>query len=81
MQGEFEILREIRDIRVIASGRGVDSRQALNQRFGAGRWRKMKGTAIIRWYDGTVCEAEIHWYEARGLGRVLYKRKGTLRWL
>lgn len=81
MPGQFEILGEIRGIEVIAAGRGVHSRQALNKKFGKGRWRKMKGIAILKWNDGAICEAELHWYEAHGIGRVLFKRKRTLRWL
>jgi hypothetical protein len=81
MAEPLEILGQIRGVEVIAAGRGVKSRQSLNRQFGVGRWRKMKGVAVIRWLDGAVCEAEIHWYEAHGIGRVLYKRKRILRWL
>jgi hypothetical protein len=77
----MEILSRIRDVQIIAVGQGVHSRKALNRQFGQGRWRKMKGIAVIRWYDGRECEAEIHWYEAHGIGRVLFKRKRTVRWL
>jgi len=76
----LEILGDIRNIEVIAAGRGVLSRAALNRDFGHGRWRKMKGVAVIRW-DGRLCEAEVHWYEAHGVGRLLFKRKTALRWL
>src|SRR6185295_19403484 len=34
-----------------------------------GRWRKLKGTAMVRLPDGIVARAEVHWYEAHGLGR------------
>ncbi|MGD0137463.1 MAG: hypothetical protein ABSD28_01190 [Tepidisphaeraceae bacterium] len=81
MPEQFDILSPIRSIEIIAVGRGVRNRWRLNRAFGTGRWRKMKGAAIIRLYDGRHCEAEIHWYEAHGVGRVLFKRKRTLRWL
>ena len=77
----MEVLGPIRDIQIIAAGRGVHSRRALSREFGDGRWRKMKGVAMVRWYDGRLCEAEIHWHEAHGIGRVLIKGKRALRWL
>ena len=65
----FEILGEIRDIETIATGCGVYIRRYLNRTYGPGRWRKRKGVATVRLTDGTVCEAEIHWFEAHGIGR------------
>jgi hypothetical protein len=32
------------------------------------RWKKLKGTATIKLADGTICHAELHWYEAHGIG-------------
>ena len=29
----------------------------------------MKGVATIRLHDGTMIEAELHWYEAHGIGK------------
>jgi hypothetical protein len=81
MPENFDILSTIRDVEIIAAGKGVRSRKALNREFGRGRWRKMKGIANIRINDGRKCEAEIHRYEAHGVGRVLFKRKRTLKWL
>ena len=46
--------------------------------YGFGRWRKLKGTAVIQLEDGTVCQAEIHWYEAHGIGRKEFKIKYIL---
>ncbi len=37
--------------------------------YGRGRWRKLKGFALVRLEDGTVYEAELHWYEAHGIGK------------
>lgn len=56
----FEILGDIRDIETIAAGRGVYIRRRLNRIYGRGHWRKKKGTATVRFADGTICEAEIH---------------------
>lgn len=65
----FEVFGEIKDIETIATGRGVYLRRYLNRTYGAGRWRKRKGIATVRLADGTVCDAEIHWFEAHGIGR------------
>ena len=75
----FEILGEIRNVETIAAGQGVYIRRYLERVYGKGRWRKMKGTALVRLADGTVYEAEIHWFEAHGIGRKDFKIKRTIR--
>jgi hypothetical protein len=75
---DFEIIGTIRDIRKIASGSSIRELPALRKRFGKGRWRKLKGTATVRLSDGTVRCAEIHWYEASGIGRKRMKIKQFL---
>jgi len=72
---EFKILGEIKNIGTIATGRGVYIRRYLERTYGKGRWRKMKGTATVELADGAVCEAEIHWFEAHGVGRKDFKIK------
>jgi len=79
MNSTFKILGEIRDIETMASGRGVYIRRYLERAYGRGRWRKMKGTATVELADGTICEAEIHWYEAHGIGRKDFKIKRVIR--
>jgi len=79
MNPKFKILGEIRDIETIVSGRGVYIRRYLERAYGRGRWRKMKGIAIVELADGTICEAEIHWYEAHGIGRKDFKIKRVIR--
>ncbi len=79
MNPRFNILSEIRDIETIASGRGVYIRRYLERAYGQGRWRKTKGTATVELADGTTCEAEIHWYEAHGIGRKDFKIKRVIR--
>jgi hypothetical protein len=76
---EFKIHGEIRDIETIAVGRGVYVRRYLERTYGKGRWRKMKGIATVQLADGTLCEAEIHWFEAHGLGRKDFKVKRVIR--
>ena len=71
-------LSSIDHVEVIAQGRGVDVLRRLVRQFGTGRWRKMKGRARIELEDGTIGLAEIHWYEAHGIGRVSYKVKRML---
>ena len=79
MSPKFKILGEIQDIETIASGRGVHLRRYLERTYGRGRWRKMKGIATVELPDGTICKAEIHWYEAHGIGRKEFKIKRILR--
>jgi hypothetical protein len=74
----FTIVGRIRNAEAIAAGPSVRIQNPLIQRFGAGRWRKMKGEATIRFDDGTLQRAEIHWFEAHGVGRVYFKRKRNL---
>ena len=73
----FEFLGEIRNAETIAAGKGVDIRRYLNRAYGKSRWRKMKGMAKVRLADGTVCDAEIHWFEAHGIGCKDFKIKRT----
>ena len=76
---KFEILGDIRNVETIATGRGVCIRRHLDRTYGKGRWRKMKGTATVKLGDGTVGEAEIHWFEAHGIGRRDFKIKWAFR--
>jgi hypothetical protein len=75
----FEILSGIRDVETIAAGRSVYIRRYLERTYGRGRWRKMKGIATVRLADGTIWEAEIHWFEAHGIGRKDFKIKRVVR--
>ena len=79
MMTEFEILSEIRDVETIATGRSVRIHSHLERTFGKGRWRKMKGTATVQLADGTICTADIHWFEAHGIGRKDFKIKKVIR--
>ena len=75
---DFEIIGEIRNIEPIARGAGVRDRTRLRKYYGQGRWRKLKGFASVRLTDGTVHMAELHWYEAHGIGRKEFKIKFPL---
>ena len=72
----FEILGEIRNVENIAVGRGIFIRRYLDRVYGKGRWRKMKGTATVRLADGTVAEAEIHWFEHTALVAGISRSRG-----
>ena len=74
----WEIIGDIRDAETIAAGRRVKARRRLRRKYGPGRWRKCKGVATVRLPDGTMRQAEVHWYEATGFGRQDLKIKRLL---
>ena len=74
----FEIISDITDIEVIAVGSSIHDLSRLRKLYGNGRWRKMKGTAFIKLRNGRIHKAELHWYEAHGVGKKEYKRKRYL---
>jgi hypothetical protein len=74
----FEILDEITEIETIAQGTGIRNVARLRKVYGRGRWRKKKGLARIRLETGEVCRAELHWYEAHGIGKREFKIKRLL---
>jgi len=75
---DFEVIGDIVDIETFAVGRGIRERRRLQRRFGKGRWRRRKGRARVRLADGTIRDAELHWYEATGIGRKELKIKRYL---
>jgi hypothetical protein len=72
---DFEVLGELSDIETIAAGRGIRDLSRLRRLYGQGRWRKMKGIARVRLPDGSIWRAELHWYEAHGIGKKEVKVK------
>jgi hypothetical protein len=74
----FEIIGHITNIETIAVERAIRELARLRRRYGAGRWRKLKGVATIRLANGRIRVAELHWYEAHGIGRKEIKRKRYL---
>jgi len=75
---DFEIVGEITVIETIAAGKGIRDLRRLRRSYGKGRWRKMKGIARIRLMTGRIRLAELHWYEAHGIGKKEIKRKRYL---
>jgi len=66
---QFEIISDITNIETIAVGNSIRILPLLRKRYGPGRWRKLKGIASVRLFDGTVRVAEVHWFEAHGIGK------------
>ncbi|MGH7664431.1 MAG: hypothetical protein ACRENI_09095 [Gemmatimonadaceae bacterium] len=75
---KFEIVSEVTDVELIAAGRGIRDLPRLNDVHGEGRWRKLKGRALVRLPSGRIRKAEIHWYEAHGIGKRDFKVKRYL---
>lgn len=72
---DFGVVSEITHIETIAKGVSVRDRVRLRKYYGKGRWRKLKGLANVRLIDGTIRLAEVHWYEAHGIGKREFKLK------
>ena len=74
----FSLVGSLTQIGTIATGRGIRELARLNKLYGRARWRKRKGLGEVLLPDGTICRAELHWYEAHGIGRVNMKVKRFL---
>ncbi len=74
----FDVIGKIGSIETIAVGKSIRDINRLKKQFGAGRWRKLKGNATVQLGDGRIRKAEIHWYEAHGIGKMKMKIKRFL---
>ena len=74
----FEIVGDITDIETIAVGNAIRDIARLQESYGVGRWRKLKGVATVQLVNGNVRLAEVHWYEATGIGKKRLKIKRFL---
>jgi hypothetical protein len=74
----FDVVGEISDVETIAAGSGVRDLARLRRVYGGGRWRKLKGVAQVQLGNGRIRLAELHWYEAHGIGKKEMKRKRYL---
>ena len=72
---DFEIISDITNIEIIATGTGIRNRERLQKQYGKGKWRKLKGIAQVQLPNGIVRLAEVHWYEAHGIGKKEFKLK------
>jgi len=75
---DITLIGTISDVEVIAVGRHIREIARLRRAHGPGRWRKLKGIARVRLPDGSEARAEVHWYEAHGIGRREFKVKRLL---
>jgi len=74
----WELVGDIRDEELIAASHNIRNLARLRRRYGRGRWRKLKGIAMVRLKDGTLRKAELHWYEAARVGKKELKIKRYL---
>jgi hypothetical protein len=74
----FEIIGEIEEIETMAIGGSIRDIMRLQKQFGRGRWRKLKGVAKVRLQNSHIRKAELHWYEAHGIGKRKMKIKRFL---
>jgi len=75
---EFDVVGDITGAQTIATGSGIRELDRLRKRYGRGRWRKRKGFAKIRLPSGEIVQAELHWYEATGIGKRELKIKAFI---
>ena len=75
---DFELVSALTQIETIALNLSIRELDSLKALFGARGWRKLKGVALVRLINGNVRKAEIHWYEAHGVGRRKIKIKRFL---
>ena len=74
----FAVLSAIKSVETIAVGGRIREIMRLQKQYGPGRWRKRKGVAAVRLPGGSTRNAELHWYEAHGIGKVKMKIKRFL---
>jgi len=72
------VIGRVTVIENIAVGAKIRDVRRLQRLYGQGRWRKVKGLATVELADGQIRSAEIHYYEAHGVGRKDLKVKRFL---
>ncbi len=72
---DFEFVGDLTDIEVIAVNSSIRELEGLREKYGGRRWRKLKGVALVRLESGSIRLAEVHWYEAHGVGKRKMKIK------
>ncbi len=77
---KFELISPITELETIASAGSIHDLPRLRKSYGGSRWRKLKGIAAVRLTDGSAWQAEVHWYEANGIGRKEIKIKRLLNY-
>ena len=74
----IELLGSLAEIEIIAVNLSIRQHAELKARYGGQRWRKLKGVGWVRLANGKVRRAEVHWYEAHGVGKKKFKIKRFL---
>jgi hypothetical protein len=74
----FEVVGPITQRETIAISHSIRELARLREQYGEGRWRKLKGIATVRLANGNLRQAEVHWYEAHGIGKKKMKIKRFL---
>jgi hypothetical protein len=74
----FRVIGKLCRIEVIARSGAIRELARLRKVHGGRRWRKLKGIAGVELPNGRIRVAEIHWYEAHGVGRREMKIKRFL---
>ena len=75
---DFEVVGELIDVETIAVNLSIRENADLKARYGGRRWRKLKGVGTVRLANGNIRRAEVHWYEAHGVGKRKLKIKRLL---
>ncbi len=65
----FRVLTKLEQVETIAICRSIRELSRLRKKYGGRRWRKKKGLATVEFHDDGIALAELHWYEAHGVGR------------
>ncbi|GEM_PF-2963743 len=58
MNFDFNIIGNISQIEIIIINKSIRDVERLRKTYEQGRWRKLKGIAIIELADNTICEFE-----------------------
>jgi hypothetical protein len=74
----FEIIGRIENVEIIAVGGNIRDVMRLRKQYCSGKWRKLKGIATVKLESGNIRRAEVHWYEAHGIGKKKMKIKRLL---
>lgn len=74
----FALVSDLTEIETIAANLAIRERASLKTHYGGKRWRKLREIAWVRLENGHVRCAEVHWYEAHGVGKRKLKIKRFL---
>ena len=78
MAQDFVVVGSITDVHTFAVGARIRELPRLKKVYGSDRWLKRKGVATVRLANGSLCQAELHWYESPVVGRKEMKIKRFL---